>query len=220
MAVAAARARRAGVRRAHVRSSPRLDEGPSRCAHACPRKAIAAATVAAKKHRKKAIICRKHCCAFLASQRVGTDLRSGLIKQGSQENPDMERKMVSKIASFATLAAPALVVTGAAVAGGGGAEFDVAGRPRSVALARRSGGRPRHRHCPAVDHGGGRRHRHGDRRFLWAGHPHRHHLGRGCVLGAGPRHTSGRETGPVVRVGACFFFEKAKVKGGLSLCFR
>ena len=38
----------------------------------------------------------------------------------------MERKMVSKIASFATLAAPALVVTGAAVAGGGGAEFDVA----------------------------------------------------------------------------------------------
>ena len=38
----------------------------------------------------------------------------------------MERKMVSKIASFATIAAPALVVTGAAVAGGGGAEFDVA----------------------------------------------------------------------------------------------
>ena len=38
----------------------------------------------------------------------------------------MERKMVSKIASFATLAAPAPVVTGAAVGGGGGAEVDVA----------------------------------------------------------------------------------------------
>jgi conjugal transfer pilus assembly protein TraA len=38
----------------------------------------------------------------------------------------MERKTVTKIASFAALAAPAVLVTGAAVAGGGGAEFDVA----------------------------------------------------------------------------------------------
>ena len=38
----------------------------------------------------------------------------------------MTKFMTKKLASFATLVAPVVAVTGAAVAGGGGAEFDVA----------------------------------------------------------------------------------------------